>query len=77
MMLKRGNLKLEVFPHPEWDPKSGWFGCCFRLGDLDAFYACCKVTGQPHIHAPCAEAWGGQMGALIAYDRSLIRLIYN
>jgi hypothetical protein len=31
MILKRGDLTLEFFPHPELDPLTSWFSCCLRL----------------------------------------------
>ena len=29
MILKRGNPTLEFFLHPELDPLTSWFSCCF------------------------------------------------
>ena len=84
MILKRGDLVLEFFPHPELDPCSSWFSCCLRLDDLDVFYAACvaadipeKLTGWPRLHAPKKEDWGGIVGALIDIDGTLLRLIQN
>lgn len=37
MILKRGSLTLEFFPHPSLDPAQSWFSCCLRLDDLAAF----------------------------------------
>jgi hypothetical protein len=31
MILKRGDVTLEFFPHPELDPLTSWFSCCLRL----------------------------------------------
>lgn len=65
MIMKRGELTLEFFPHPEVDPLTSCFSCCLRLDDLDAFYAICKATGlpetcmgQPRLHAPKTEESG-------------------
>lgn len=84
MILERGDLVLEFFPHPELDPKTSWFSCCLRLDDLDAFYELCKATGlsetcmgQPCLHRPKVEPWGKRMGALVDPDGTLIRLIQN
>lgn len=84
MIMKRGDVTLEFFPHPDLDPQTSWFSCCLRLDDLDAFFRLCKAvglpqvtTGQPRIHAPKAESWGGTMGAMIDLDGTLIRLIQN
>ena len=84
MILKRGDLVLEFFPHPQLDPKESWFSCCLRLDDLDAFYESCRMTGlsesshgQPRLHPPKLEDWGGRVGAVIDPDGSLLRLIQN
>lgn len=84
MILRRGALTLEFFPYPELDPRTSSFGACFRLGDLDAFYAVCLKAGipetslgWPRLHAPKVEDWGGRVGALIDPDGTLIRLIQN
>lgn len=84
MILKRGALTLEFFPHPDLDPATSWFSCCLRLDDLDGFYALCQAaglpeanTGWPRLHPPKLEPWGGRVGALIDPDCTLIRLIQN
>ncbi|MBN3816396.1 bleomycin resistance protein [Paraburkholderia sp. Se-20369] len=82
MILERGDLLLEFFPHPDLDPAASWFSCCFRLDDVDAFFEVVlaagvpeTTTGWPRAHRPKQEAWGGTVGALIDPDGSLIRLI--
>jgi hypothetical protein len=84
MILERGEIILEFFPHPDIDPFTSWFSCCLRFDDLDAFYALCKSAGlaeanteYPRLHAPKNEAWGGRMGAMIDNDGTLVRLIQN
>ncbi|HEV2747385.1 MAG TPA: bleomycin resistance protein [Allosphingosinicella sp.] len=84
MILSRGKLTLEFFPHPALDPLTSWFSCCLRLDDLDGFYALCRNAGlpedrvgQPRLHPPKREAWGGRIGALIDVDGTLVRLIQN
>lgn len=84
MILTRGSVSLEFFPHPELDPLTSWFSCCLRLDDLDAFYAACRAagiaeacTGHPRLHPPQVEAWGGRVGALVDPDGTLVRLIQN
>jgi hypothetical protein len=84
MIMKRGDLTLEFFPHPDLDPQTSWFSCCLRLDDLDAFYAVCRAaglpeakSGHPRLHAPKLEVWGGRAGALIDVDGTLVRLIQN
>lgn len=82
MILERGPLLLEFFPHPDLDPATSWFSCCFRLDDVDAFFQTIldagvpeAATGWPRAHRPRREDWGGRVGALIDLDGSLIRLI--
>ncbi|MCA8094123.1 bleomycin resistance protein [Burkholderia anthina] len=82
MILKRDGLLLEFFPHPDLDPATSWFSCCFRLADVGAFFdevlaagIAEQATGWPRAHRPKREAWGGTVGALIDPDGSLIRLI--
>ena len=84
MILKRGTVTLEFFPHPEIDPLTSWFSCCLRLDDLDAFYAVCEAAGipeacagQPRLHRPEVEASAMQIGAMVDPDGTLVRLIQN
>jgi catechol 2,3-dioxygenase-like lactoylglutathione lyase family enzyme len=48
MILQRGSLELEFFPHPELDPKQSWFSACLRVDDLDALYAAFQQSGLPN-----------------------------
>ncbi len=63
MILKRGDLTLEFFAHPELDPLTSWFSRCLRLDDFDSFYATCKAAalpegckGQPRLNPPRVES---------------------
>jgi catechol 2,3-dioxygenase-like lactoylglutathione lyase family enzyme len=82
MILERGGLTVEFFPHPDLDPGTSWFSCCFRLDDVDAFFAAViaagvpeTTTGAPRAHRARREPWGGRVGALIDPDGTLIRLV--
>ncbi|MCP3371299.1 bleomycin resistance protein [Bradyrhizobium cajani] len=84
MILKRGDLVLEFFPHPDLDPATSWFSCCLRLDDVDAFFAATlaagvpeTTNGWPRAHRPKKEAWGGIVGAVIDPDGTLVRIIQN
>ena len=84
MILERGTITLEFFPYAELDPLKSWFSCCFRLDDLDAFYAICKAAGvpqackgQPRMHPPALQESGMRIAALVDPDGTLIRLIQN
>lgn len=82
MILKRDGITLEFFPHPDLDPTASWFSCCFRLDDVEAFFAKIieagvpeKTVGFPRAHRPKKGEWGGIVGALLDPDGTLIRLI--
>ncbi|TDT02270.1 bleomycin resistance protein [Erwinia rhapontici] len=84
LIMLRGDLTLEFFPHQDLDPYSSWFSCCLRLDDLDGFYAVLQDAGIeekcedfPRIHPPREQPWGLRMGALVDHDGTLIRLISN
>lgn len=84
MILKRGSITIEFFPHPDLDPLTSWFSCCIHLDDLDAFYARCiaagipeAVGGAPRIHPPREEASGIVISYMVDLDGSLVRLIQN
>lgn len=84
MILERGDVALEFFPHPDLNPSESWFSCCVRLDDLAAFYDVCRNVGiteacwgQPRLQPPRTEDSGLTIGALIDPDGSLLRLIQN
>jgi catechol 2,3-dioxygenase-like lactoylglutathione lyase family enzyme len=83
MILTRGEMALEFFPHPELDPAESWFSCCLRLDDVDGFYETCRAAGVPERQAgwprlqPVREQGGLRIGYLIDADGSLLRLIQN
>ena len=84
MILERGDLKLEFFPHPKLDPLSSWLSCCLRLDDLDGFHAACVAagvpeqhTGQPRITPPRREASGMTIAYMVDPDGTLLRLVQN
>ena len=84
MILARGGLQLEFFPHPELDPKTSWFGCCLRLDDLDRFYEICLAAGllersygAPRLQPPTVEDSGIRIAYLVDPNGSLLRLVAN
>ena len=84
MILERGGLRLEFFPHPQVDPLTSWFSACLRLDDLDAFYHACLAagiregrTGEPRLHPPRKEPWGGTVANLVDPDGTLLHLVQN
>jgi catechol 2,3-dioxygenase-like lactoylglutathione lyase family enzyme len=82
MILERGGLTLEFFLHPEISPAESWVSCCLRLDDVHSFFEEVLAagvpetdTGFPRAHRPKLEEWGGQVGALIDLDGTLLRLV--
>ena len=83
MILRRGTVDLEFFPHPGLDSERSWFSCCLRLDDVDAFHIACRdaaipegSAGHPRLQAPSASH-GLRMGALVDPDGTLVRVIGN
>lgn len=84
MILTRGNLTLEFFPHPELDPAQSWFSCCLRVNDLAALYKTIVAAGvpeqrngQPRLSPPTIEPSGLTIAYMIDPDGTLLRLIQN
>ena len=83
MILHRGPLMLEFFPH-DVDPRTTVASCCLRVEDLDALYEafssiglsdCCWVT--PRIGAPQVEAPGLRVFYMVDPDGNLIRCVQD
>jgi catechol 2,3-dioxygenase-like lactoylglutathione lyase family enzyme len=84
MIMQRGALEIEFFPHAELDPRTSCFSACFRVDDLDALYAhfskanlskeCWSI---PRIDEPETKPWGMRMFHVVDLDGSLLRCIDN
>jgi len=84
MILSRGPLVLEFFPHPDCDPKTSWFSACIRVDDPDALLAEWQGAGLPSDHRSIPRLTGffkqgaaPRMFALVDADGSLLRVIDN
>jgi hypothetical protein len=84
MIMQRGPLEIEFFPHAELDPRTSCFSACFRVDDLDALYAAfCKphlptdCWSIPRIDTPETKPFGLRMFHVIDLDGSLLRCIDN
>lgn len=84
MILTRGDLMIEFFPHPELDPATSDFSCCLRLDDVSAMIDLAVAAGiaqtrrgWPRVHRPTLTDSGLWIGAVIDPDCSLLRLIQN
>ncbi len=72
MILKRGNLLLECFPHPELDPATSGFNCGFRFENVGTFFDDVPAAGIPEQAAgwpraprPTRDARGGTVATPI------------
>jgi catechol 2,3-dioxygenase-like lactoylglutathione lyase family enzyme len=84
MILRRGGLVLEFFPHPEVDPKASWFSACIRADDPDALLAEWQGAGLagdrisiPRLTGFFKHGQAPRMFALVDPDGSLLRVIDN
>ena len=82
LILKRGDLQLEFFPHPAFDPEGSGYGSCLRVADVAELVEVIaaagvpeQLQGRPCFQRPKREAWGGLVGYMVDPDRSLPRLI--
>ncbi|MFZ4604192.1 MAG: bleomycin resistance protein, partial [Caulobacterales bacterium] len=78
MILSRGELELEFFPHPDLAPSDSWFSACVRVADVDALHRAWSQVGIPEqgiprLTAPRDEDWGLRMFALVDPNGSLLR----
>ena len=52
MILRRGELEVEFFPHPGLDPAVSWFSACVRVADADWLHAEWGTVGLPRSGIP-------------------------
>ncbi|NUB43936.1 bleomycin resistance protein [Fertoebacter nigrum] len=84
MILSRGPLELEFFPHPTVDPLSSWFSACIRVDDIDGLLAEWRKVGLPSDATSTPRLTGTfklpdapRMFALVDEDGSLLRCLEN
>lgn len=84
MILRRGPLEPEFFPHPDPAPRESWFPACIRLDDPDALLAEWRAAGLPEDRHAIPRLTGffrpegpPRMCALADADGSLLRVIDN
>lgn len=84
MILSRGQLELEFFPHAELDPRTSCFSACLRVDDLDALHADFRKAdlpndcwSMPRMDQPETMPFGLRLFHLVDLDGSLIRCIDN
>jgi catechol 2,3-dioxygenase-like lactoylglutathione lyase family enzyme len=84
LILRRGDIQLEFFPHAELDVSNNWFSCCLRVTDLDALHAAilevgvpAKRHGRPSLQPITEQPWGQRMATMVDPDGTLIRIIQD
>ena len=80
LILERGDLELEFFPHPELDPAASWHSACIWVEDLQSLFeawgkASLPIEGVPRLTPPQPMPSGLQMFALIDPDGNLLRCL--
>jgi catechol 2,3-dioxygenase-like lactoylglutathione lyase family enzyme len=80
LIVARGALQLEFFPHPELDPWANYAGCCLRVADARALHAAFGAAGLPtdpgaipRLTPPSDRPWGVREFALLDADGNLLR----
>ncbi|MDR7124840.1 bleomycin resistance protein [Pseudotabrizicola sp. 4114] len=84
MILTRGDLVVEFFPHPDVDPLSSCFSACVRVDDPDTLYRDWSAVGIsaersaiPRLTGLFKLADAPRMFALVDPDGSLLRVLDN
>jgi catechol 2,3-dioxygenase-like lactoylglutathione lyase family enzyme len=84
MILNRGALELEFFPHPDCDPLSSSFSACIRVDEPEALLKEWRGAGLPADNLSIPRLTGffkppgaPRMFALVDLDGSLLRVIDN
>jgi hypothetical protein len=80
MIMSRGDLEVEFFPHPDLVPSESWFSACVRVADVDGLHRDWSVArlpdqGVPRMTAPRNEPFGFRMFVLIDPKGSLLRCL--
>lgn len=80
LVLKRGALELEFFPHPALLPESSWFSACVRVDDVDSLVDAWRAAslpseGIPRLVPPSNAKSGLREAALIDCNGNLLRIL--
>lgn len=80
LILTRGPLQLEFFPHPTLDPWQNYAGCCLRVADARSLHEAFRAAGLPNdpraiprLTPPVDQPWGFCEFALVDADGNLLR----
>jgi len=84
LSLRRGDLSLEFFPHPNLDPTTSDHQVNLRIDDLDSLHAVIAATGLslasegiPRLTPITTQPWGARAAFLVDPEGTLVRLIEN
>jgi catechol 2,3-dioxygenase-like lactoylglutathione lyase family enzyme len=80
LIMSRGDLEIEFFPHPGLQLGESWFSACVRVRDVDALHGVWNSVGLPdkgipRLTKPEDEPSGLRMCALVDCNGSLLRCI--
>lgn len=84
LIMNRGALTLEFFPHPRLRPATSDHQANLRVDDLDALHAAfaesgipLATIGIPRLTPVEQQDWGARAAFLVDLDGTLLRLIEN
>lgn len=84
LIMARGSLTLEFFPHEHLDPATSDFQANLRVDDLESLHrdiAAAGVplttTGFPRLTPIEVQSWGARAAFMIDNDGTMLRLIEN
>src|SRR5690554_3037877 len=84
LILRRGELQVEVFLFPDLVPEESSFMCSVRVDDVEELYRQIKnagvvekTSGRPRLHPVRLQTWGQRVGYLIDLDGTQLQLIEN
>ncbi len=84
LIISRGDLTLEFFPHPRLRPASSDHQANLRVDDLDSLHTAfaasgipLATSGIPRLTPVEGQEWGARAAFLIDLDGTLLRLIEN
>jgi catechol 2,3-dioxygenase-like lactoylglutathione lyase family enzyme len=80
LILRRGPLELEMFPHPGLDPAASVASACLRVADAQRLHADWTPldlpgSGIPRMTPPRDEGFGWLVFALVDPDGNLLRVM--
>jgi catechol 2,3-dioxygenase-like lactoylglutathione lyase family enzyme len=82
LIVRRGPLQIEFFPHAGLDPYTNIASCCLRVADARTLHAAFAAAdfprpagGIPRITPPVDRPWGFREFAVVDPDGNLLRCL--